>query len=88
MVTYVIGCYRPNLQSANISYLTQLELFFNIRCVCTIQNRNWMEQDFTQFAVLILCDDFTVCDEMDAYFATEADTMIAIVCEVDFNKDF
>ena len=47
-----------------------------------------MEQDFTQFAVLILCDDFTVCDEMDAYFATEADTMIAIVCEVDFNKDF
>ena len=47
-----------------------------------------MEQDLTQFAVPILCDDFTVSDEMDAYFATEADTMIAIVCEVDFNKDF
>ena len=38
-----------------------------------------MEQDCTQFAVLILCHDSTVCDEMDDYFAIEADTMIDIV---------
>ena len=42
-----------------------------------------MEQDLTQFAVLILCNDCTGCDEMYDYFATEADTMIDIVCEVD-----
>ena len=37
------------------------------------------EQGCTQFAVLILCHDFTVCDEMGDYFAIEADTMIDIV---------
>ena len=42
-----------------------------------------MEQGCTQFAVLILCDDSTGCDEMGNYFATEADTMIEIVCDVD-----
>ena len=47
-----------------------------------------MEQDRTQFTVLILCDDSTGCDERGGYFATEADTMIDIVCEVDFNKDW
>ena len=46
-----------------------------------------MEQELTQFAVLILCDDSTVCDEMGDYFAIGADTMIDIVCEVDLNKD-
>ena len=35
-----------------------------------------MEEDLTQLVVIILCDDFTGCDEMDNYFATEADTMI------------
>ena len=37
-VTYVTGCYRitPNAQGANISYSTQLELFFKDR-VC-LQN--------------------------------------------------
>ena len=38
-----------------------------------------MEQDCTEFAVLILCHDSTGCDEMGDYFATEADTMIDIV---------
>ena len=38
-----------------------------------------MEQDCTQFAVLILCNDSTGCGEMSNYFNTEADTMIDIV---------
>ena len=37
-----------------------------------------MEQGFTQFAVLILCDDSTGSDKMNDYFATEADTMIFV----------
>ena len=32
-----------------------------------------MEQDYTQFEVLILCDDSTGCDEICDCFATEAD---------------
>ena len=44
-----------------------------------------MEQYLTHLAVSILCDDSTGCDEMDGYFAKEADTMIDIVCEVDSN---
>ena len=31
-----------------------------------------MEQDLAQLAVIILCDDSTGCDEVDDYFATEA----------------
>ena len=46
-----------------------------------------MEQDFTQLAIIILCDGSTGCDGVDDYFATEADTIIHIVCEVDLNKD-
>ena len=46
-----------------------------------------MEQDHTQFAVLILCDGSSGCDEESDYFATVADTMIVIVCEVNLNKD-
>ena len=38
-----------------------------------------VEQDCTQFAVLILFHDSTGCDEMCDYFALEADTMIDIV---------
>ena len=34
-----------------------------------------MEQDLTQFAILLLCDDSTGCDEMGNYFATEAHFM-------------
>ena len=47
-----------------------------------------MEQDRTQFAVLILCDDSTRCDEIGNYFATEADSVLDIVCEVNLNKDW
>ena len=46
-----------------------------------------VNHDFTQFAVIILCDDSTGCVEMDNYFATEADTsIIDNVCRVDLNK--
>ena len=48
----------------------QLELFFKVGYVCTIE-----EQGCTQFAVLIQCHDSTGCDEMGDYFAIEADTM-------------
>ena len=51
------------------------------------QTRVGTEQDHTHLAVKILCDDSTGCDEVDDSFATEADTMIDIVCEVDLNKD-
>ena len=47
-----------------------------------------MEQNHTEFTVLILCEDSTGCDEIGDYFAAEADTMIDIVCEVDLNKDW
>ena len=46
-----------------------------------------MEEDLTQFAVLILCDDSAGCDEMGNYFTAEALTMIDIVCVVYLNKD-
>ena len=57
----------------------QLELFFKIGYFCTIPKGGRVEQDCTQFAVLILCHDPTGCDEMDDYFAAVADTMIDIV---------
>ena len=38
-----------------------------------------MEHSLTQLAVIILCDDSFGCDDVDDYFATEADTMIDIV---------
>ena len=46
-----------------------------------------MEQDRTQFAVQILCDGSTGCDELADYVATEADTMIDIVYEADLKLD-
>ena len=49
--------------------------------------RGGVELDLTELAVIIICDDSTDCHEMDDYFATEADTMIDIVCEVDLNID-
>ena len=36
----------------------------------------------------MLGDDSTVWDEMGDYFATEADTMIDAVCEVDVNRNW
>ena len=46
-----------------------------------------MEQDRIKFAVLILCDDSAGCVEMGDCFATQADTMLDIVCELNLNKD-
>ena len=52
-----------------------------------------MDQDLTQFAVLIrvliivIYDNSTGCDEMGVYIAKEADTMIDIVCVVDLKKN-
>ena len=39
------------------------------------------EQDLTQLAVMILCDNSTGCDGADDFFATEADTILDIVYE-------
>ena len=41
-----------------------------------------MEQDLTLFAVIILCDNSAGCN-MHVFIATETDTIIDIVCEVD-----
>ena len=66
----------------------QFEVFFKIGYVCTIPKGMVVEQDLTQLAVIILCDDATSWDEVGDYFATEADTMIDdIVCEVYLNRD-
>ena len=44
------------------------------------------EQELTQLAVKILCDDSTGCDEVGGYFATESDTMIDTVYEDDLGE--
>ena len=36
----------------------------------------------------VLCDDSTGCDKMGDYFATEADTMVDIVCEGHLKRDW
>ena len=64
----------------------QLELFFKI-CLNNLQE-DGMDQDLTQFAVIIICDDSTGCDKMGDYFTTEADIFIIIVCEVKLDKDW
>ena len=63
----------------SISATLQLELFFKIGHVCKILKGFQTGQDLTQFAVKILCDDYTGCDKVDSYFATEADTMVDIL---------
>ena len=57
----------------------QLELFFKVGYVCTIPKGVERKRIVINFAVQILCRDSTGCDEMDNYFAIEADTMIDIV---------
>ena len=62
----------------------QLELLI---CLHNSQ-RGGDKQDYTQFAVLILCHDSTGCNEMGDYFAIEAVAMIdERHCEGDLNKD-
>ena len=62
--------------------MTKRGLFFKIGYVCILPKGIWVEQDLTQLASIILCDDFTGCDEVDGYFTTEAATMIDIVCDL------
>ena len=50
-------------------------------------SRGGVEEDLSQLTVIMLYHDSTGCDEMDDYFATEADTMIYKVYKVDLNKD-
>ena len=49
--------------------------------------RGEIKQDLTQFAVLILYNNSIGCGEMGHNCATEADTMIGIVCAVALNKE-
>ena len=56
------------LQSANISYLVQFELFLKISLKIP-----------THLTVILLWDDSSGCDEVDDTFATEADAMIDII---------
>ena len=55
--------------------LNQLGLFFKIGYVCTIPKGVEVGQDLTQLEVKILCDYSTGRDEVDDYFATEADRL-------------
>ena len=59
----------------------QFELFFKIGYACTIPKGVGWVQGLTQ-----LQSYSSGFDEMDDYFATEADTMMDIVCEVDLNR--
>ena len=43
------------------------------------------EQNLTQLAVKILCDNSTGCNEVDDYFATKAYIMVDIVYQDDLN---
>ena len=62
-----------------------LGLFIKIGYVYSIPKGVWVEQDLTQLTVIILWDDSIGCDEVDNYFATEADTIIGIVYEDDLD---
>ena len=88
-MTYVTRFYKltPGLAECNISNYMQLELFFKIEYVCEIPKGLRMEQDLAQFAVKIMCDDSTGCDEVDNHFATEANTSIDILYEYDLDVD-
>ena len=81
MITYVTYYYRLTPW-----FIERKHLLFDAACI-VLQERicmhnsleGGMEQDCTQFAVLILCHDSTGCDEMRDYFAIETDTLIDIV---------
>ena len=55
--------------------------------ICLHNSQGVVGQDLTRLAVIILCNGYTGCDEIDDCFATEADTMVDIACEVVLNKD-
>ena len=47
-----------------------------------------MDHDLTHFADKILCDDSTVCDEVDKYLAKEEDTIVANLYVNDVDEDW
>ena len=48
----------------------------------------WHEEDLSQYAVSLLCDDSTKCRKGDDDFATEADIMIDNIYEDDLDEDW
>ena len=42
-----------------------------------------VEQDLTQLAVIMLCNNSAGCDDMEVFIATATSTMVDIVCKVD-----
>ena len=65
----------------------ELELLFEMIYVCKIPKGFGIELDLTQFADKLQCDDYTGCDAVDNYYATDADTMMDILYEYDFHED-
>ena len=65
----------------------QLELFFKIEYVRKIPKGFGIQQDLTQFADKIRCDDSIGCDAVDNYFATEADTKTDTLYENCLHED-
>ena len=63
-----------------------IELFFKIGYVRKIPKGFGMEQAPTQFAVKILCDDYADFNEAGNYFASDADTLMDIVSDLDEDK--
>ena len=61
-----------------------LEWLYRVQYVCRIPKLIGMEQALTQLEVKILFDDSTYYDDDDA---TEADTMLDAVYEVDADDD-
>ena len=89
MVTYVTFCYRLKPWLTECKHILFDAAWIVLQGKICLHNSQWggVEQDLTQLVVIILCDDSTGRDKKDDYFATEADTMIDIVCEVDLKKD-
>ena len=62
-------------------------MFFKIGYVYKIPKRGVSRTLLTQLAVEILRDGSTGCDGVDDHFATNANTLIAIVYEDDLDDD-
>ena len=86
MVTYVTCCYRLTPWFTERKHLLFDAALIVLKYRTFLHNSQWVRRNRTQFAVLTLCDDSARCNEMGDYFATEAYTMIDIVCEVDLDK--
>ena len=77
LILYSNICYRltSRLTECKHLLLNQLGLFFKIGYVCTIPKGVEVGQDLTQLEAKLLCDESAGCDEVDDYFATEADIL-------------